>query len=333
MKVVDVHAHTWQAIYGFWGGLATSDDVGGVVHFRTPQRPLAGRLPPATEGKRQWLPPTYPRASFPAELKLEEMRRVGIDHIIVSGGVCYQYPDQNDFLIDITQRYPDRISGLMQVDPYLPGALERIDRCAGAGLKGIYLSVGPWEGLAQMYPDLNLCDDAFRAVWKKAERLRLPVQVDRDIVCSSTWQARELEQIVETYDVPIIIMHMNELQPDFIERLRRNHEPAAETMTDAQVEDEWWRSVEIARHPNVYLDLCNRPWKYHRYGKDAAWAVLLERLLAMVGPEKILFGTDHLGPYIDEAVAYNKASLGTLPVRTQELILGANAARVFNLPN
>ena len=63
-------------------------------------------------------------------MKLEEMQRVGIDHIVGVGGACYQYPDQNDYLIEITQRYPDRITGLMQIDPYLSGATEEIERCA-----------------------------------------------------------------------------------------------------------------------------------------------------------------------------------------------------------
>jgi predicted TIM-barrel fold metal-dependent hydrolase len=313
--------------------MATSDGEGGVVHFRKPSRQLSHRLRPADEGDRQWLTPDHQRAVFPAELKLEEMRRVGIDHIVVSGGVCYQYPDQNDYLIEITQRYPDRITGLMQIDPYRPGTVEEIERCADAGLKGIYLSIGPWEGLAQIYPDLNICDAAFQNVWRKAERLRLPVQIDRDVVYSATWQARELEHIVESYDVPIVLMHMNELQPNFLQRLERNHEAAANTMSETQVQEEWWRSVEVARHPNVYLDLCNRPWKYHSYGMDAEWASIFRRLIELVGPGKILFGTDHLGPYNDDAVAFNKAFLCALDAESQELILGAAATKVFSLPN
>ena len=98
--------------------------------------------------------------------------------------------------------------------------------------------------LAKLYPDLNICDAAFRRVWKKAEQLRLPVQIDRDVVCSSTWQATELEQIVQLYDLPIVLMHMNELQPSFNDRLVRNHEPAAETMSETELQEEWWRSVE-----------------------------------------------------------------------------------------
>jgi predicted TIM-barrel fold metal-dependent hydrolase len=133
--------------------------------------------------------------------------------------------------------------------------------------------------------------------------------------------------------VPIVLMHMNELQPNFLQRLERNHEAAANTMSETQVQEEWWRSVEVARHPNVYLDLCNRPWKYHSYGMDAEWASIFRRLIELVGPGKILFGTDHLGPYNDDAVAFNKAFLCALDAESQELILGAAATKVFSLPN
>ena len=52
MYVVDIHAHTWKAFYGFWGGMATADGPRGNVHFRKPARPLSPRLRPAEEGDR-----------------------------------------------------------------------------------------------------------------------------------------------------------------------------------------------------------------------------------------------------------------------------------------
>ena len=46
----------------------------------------------------------------------------------------------------------------------------------------------------------------------------------------------------------------------------------------------------------------------------------------MAGPHKIMFGTDHLGPYHDEAVSFVKASLTELDEESREFILGRTAS-------
>ena len=63
---------------------------------------------------------------------------------------------------------------------------------------------------------MNIYDEEFRKVWRAAEKSHLPVQLDRDVVCSRTWQTEELSQIVNEYDVPATPMHMNELHPSFL---------------------------------------------------------------------------------------------------------------------
>jgi predicted TIM-barrel fold metal-dependent hydrolase len=69
----------------------------------------------------------------------------------------------------------------------------------------------------------------------------------------------------------------------------------------------------VARqHPNVYLDIAI----------SIAWYGALERLVATVGADKILFGTD--APFVDPAVAVGRVVFARLRDSEKERILGQN---------
>ena len=81
-----------------------------------------------------------PKSKFAtAETLLENMDKTGIDKSVVFGfpyrdlGMCRE---SNDYIIDVTRRYPDRLIGFAVVPPQDPGAERELIRCHEAGLKG-----------------------------------------------------------------------------------------------------------------------------------------------------------------------------------------------------
>jgi len=70
-------------------------------------------------------------------------------------------------------------------------------------------------------------------------------------------------------------------------------------------------------HPNVYLDIC---------GSTLARAEL-EAMVAEVGAERILFGTDN--PWLDPRFLIGKVAYARLSAEQQRLILGENIARLM----
>ena len=76
----------------------------------------------------------------------------------------------NDYIIDAVARYPDRLIGFCSVNPsWGERAVEELERCAAAGLKGV----------GELHPDTQGFDlgsrEAMAAVMEAARRLGLPV--------------------------------------------------------------------------------------------------------------------------------------------------------------
>ena len=84
----------------------------------------------------------------------------------------------------------------------------------------------------------------------------------------------------------------------------------------------WREAIQVARqNQNVYLTLCG----------GHAWA--LRTICAETDPDRIVFGTDFIGPGPDHALTYRKSLVQRLPITDQlrEKVFRSNALRLFNL--
>lgn len=82
----------------------------------------------------------------------------------------------------------------------------------------------------------------------------------------------------------------------------------------------WHMAVEVAgRHPNLYLDTAT----------SQIDRGMLEHAVELLGPERILFGTDM--PLLDPWVQRAKVEGADLDREAKSLILGGNAARLLGL--
>lgn len=85
--------------------------------------------------------------SLNPEALLAQMDRLGIDlSVIIPVQPCtYRLEPENDYIANLSEKYPDRFVGFARIDPRLGRESEKeLDRCVeGLGLKGLYLN--PWE--------------------------------------------------------------------------------------------------------------------------------------------------------------------------------------------
>jgi predicted TIM-barrel fold metal-dependent hydrolase len=107
---------------------------------------------------------------------------------------------ENDFLIDLVRRHPDRLFGFGQVMPQADDAIAEIERFAAAGLVGLKLhpSLHGYH-----VADHGLLDPVFEA----CARLRLPILINAldDPFCAPL----AIEEIARNHpSVPTIIAHM-----------------------------------------------------------------------------------------------------------------------------
>jgi predicted TIM-barrel fold metal-dependent hydrolase len=81
--------------------------------------------------------------------------------------------------------------------------------------------------------------------------------------------------------------------------------------------------VIAEKHPNVLMDTAYLPFFCKRMLPEVTPAQLIERAVAILGPERILYGYEGLPPSAVRECAISKES--------KRLILGGNAARLFGL--
>jgi len=81
--------------------------------------------------------------------------------------------------------------------------------------------------------------------------------------------------------------------------------------------------VLAEKHPNVYMDTAYLPFFCKRMLPDITPAQIIERAVAVLGPERILYGCEGLAPAAVRDLA--------IPDEAKEMILGRNAAKLLGL--
>ena len=152
-----------------WAGL-------NAVNFRVGR---FGRLEFTHDGEDyaiQYMPVGMQTIESPPEFMLAQMTYAGVDHIVLQAGGGYGA--MNDFNAAAQKKYPDKFTGLMNVDEAIadrPEMLAEVDRAHRVlGLKGVYYSHDfSRHGYAR-----NLDHAAFAPFWEKVAGFRLPVFVE-----------------------------------------------------------------------------------------------------------------------------------------------------------
>lgn len=194
----------------------------------------------------------YLPASEPREA-MKYLDRAGVEMFVFSSHQALYTPDiGNESNIRTARDHPGRMRAYCCVNPQYPRLIER-------DLAGFDANRDVYAGF-KMHPPTHgarLTDDAYRPVWEFADANGL-------VVLSHTWGNSDCcghEQVREV----------------------ASRYPGAKIIAGHSIHGDWDQAIELANDcANVYLDTC---------------AVLddrgvIERFVAEVGSERILFGTD-----------------------------------------
>lgn len=149
-----------------WAGLRN-------VNFRVG---LNGRLEFTHDGEEyamQYMPVGMQTIQSPPDFMVAQMLVAGVDHCILQAGGGYGA--MNDFNALAQNQYPDKFTGLLQVDEAIADQPEVLAELDGAhrslGLKGVYYS----QEFGRHGHERNLDHDALRPFWEKVAGYKLPV--------------------------------------------------------------------------------------------------------------------------------------------------------------
>jgi uncharacterized protein len=244
----------------------------------------------------------HPRARLAtAEDLLAELDRSGFDLAVACGwgwtdhALCVE---QNDYLIEVARRYPGRVLGFAAVQPTAGAAAVReAERAIGAGLRGIGELMPHGQGFALDQTELL------------APLAELAVALDVPILTHTSEPVGHLypgkgEVTLQT------VLHLATSRPEL--KLICAHWggglPFYELMPEV-----------AAAAANLWYDTAASPYLYD----PRVYATVR----ALVGSERILFGTDFPLLRIDRCARQVRES--GLPPEEVDAILGGNAARLL----
>ena len=237
------------------------------------------------------------RSAWP--LMLAEDRRNGVVVNVVSSlGVSGwpNYPtseivrEANDLAVAFAATAPGHVLWFGYLNPQLPDWSEELDLCLEQGAVGIKL----WTSLRDAAGQAAACD----AVADRAGQLGLPVLIH-------TWNRTDPNLPGEFDSADFAGLALNHPGTRFIAaHAGANWRQATGLYTDL---------------PNVWVDICGG---YPQRG-------MVEDLVAELGPERVLYGSDALGRSLASQIA--KVEFAAVSAAVKERVLWRNAAALLGL--
>ena len=293
MNIIDAHSHLWLRQDTTWNGLRISPMPNGRSMFLGEER--------------QMLPPFMIDGVNSAEVFLSNMNYAQVGAAVV----VQEFIDgiQNDYLMEVAQKYPDRFFVCGMCDYFHSGFYEQAVSLIAQGFKGIAI------------PGHRLLTDEGRVMLNSAEMMRMFRYMEQHHVILSVTladgdlQVDEMEEVIsECPQLRIAIGHFGM--------------PTVEG---------WREQLLLARHEHVMLESGGITWLYNEefYPYPSAIRVIREAI-DTVGADKLMWGSDY--PRTITAITYRMSYdfvLKTKELSDQEkrLFLGENARRFYGFEN
>jgi hypothetical protein len=267
----------------------------------------------------QALPPSRERSDFPVSALREHMDAAGVERAVLLQGPFYG--DQNAYAAAAC-RSDARLAAMASLDPWAAGAQRAFEEIGEAGIfRGVKLECSEPTGLLGLHPGRRLDEPALSWLWGDLERRGKALTLDLGSPGSGSYQTDAVRAIAERHaGLCIVICHL--CQPS----------PALEQ--DRDIRAAWESQVELSRLANVWMDTASLPAYFA--GEPFPWpgAVrALRRALDLVGPRKVMWGTDIPGLLVH--ATYGKLrqqaeeALTGLPSADRAQVMGGNALELY----
>lgn len=291
--IIDAHSHLWLKQDAVVEGLPICTLENGRSLFM-------GEV-------RQMLPPFMTDGVNSAEVFLSNM-----DYAQVSAAVVTQeFIDgfQNDYLAEVTARYPDRFFVCGMCEFRKPGYLDQARQLIAQGFKGIKI---PAQRLLLKEGRVRLNCEEMMQMFHLMEQNGVLLSID---MADGDTQVGELEEIIqECPKLKVAIGHFGMV-----------------------TRPQWKEQIKLARHPHVRIESGGITWLFNDEFYPFKGAVRAIREAAeLVGFEKLMWGSDY--PRTITAITYRMSydfvsKSDELTEREKALFLGENARSFYGFHN
>lgn len=291
--IIDAHAHLWLR-------QDTVEEGKKIKTLKNGKSEFMGEV-------RQMLPPFMIDGKNTAEVFLSNM-----DYAQVSAAIITQeYIDgmQNDYLLDVQQKYPDRFLCCGMVDARQPGCFYHAKELIKQGFRAI--KVPAQRLITEKNRTLLTCDEMMQ-IFRLMEKNNIVLSID---LADGAKQVAEMNEIVsECPSLKIAIGHFGMV-----------------------TRKDWQEQIKLARNKNVIIESGGITWLFNDEFYPFSGAVrAIKEAIELVGIEKLMWGSDY--PRTIVAITFRmsydfivKSTL--LSEEEKSLFLGKNAEKFYELKN
>ena len=291
--IIDAHSHLW---------LHQDTEVNGekIKTLENGQSLFMGEV-------RQMLPPFMIDGRNSAEVFLANMNYAQVGAAVVT----QEYIDgiQNDYLLEVMEKYPDRFFVCGMCEFRKPGFLEQAKELISKGFKAIKI---PAHRLELKSGRVLLNSPEMMDMFRLMEKHNIILSID---MAEGDTQIGEMEDIIaECPDLKIAIGHFGMVtKPD------------------------WQKQILLARHKNVMIESGGITWLFNDEFYPFKGAIKAIREAAyLVGYEKLMWGSDY--PRTITAITYKMSydfitKSEEILESDKRLFLGLNAQAFYGFKN
>jgi predicted TIM-barrel fold metal-dependent hydrolase len=291
--VIDAHAHLWLR----------QDTIVEGKEIKT----LDGGRSLFMDEIRQMLPPFMIDGKNTAEIFLSNMNYAQVSAAIIT----QEYIDglQNDYLLEVQQKYPGRFFCCGMVDSRKPGYYAHAVELIGQGFKAIKIPAG--RLITDKGRILLTCEEKMR-MFKLMEANNILLSID---LADGKEQVSEMQEVIsECPDLKIAVGHFGMV-----------------------TRKDWQEQIKLACHPNVMIESGGITWLFNDEFYPFTGAVrAIKEAVELVGIAKLMWGSDY--PRTITAITYRMSydfvvKSNLLSEEEKSLFLGKNAEKFYGLKN
>lgn len=306
--MIDAHVHIFPEVRGYGPKGQTRSAGYGRIDF-------GDGIPVSV------LPAVNETTSHTLVMLLHNMERSGVDRAVLI--LCPCYGDWTEYVRDACEAYPDKFVESAFFDPWRPDAkVYYHEQLRDFRHKNIKIEFSEGGGLAGVYPDANLDGPELYWLWEDLEAGGKTVSFDLGRPGDRSYQTTQIGAIARRHPgLKLVLCHMGQ--------------PSLKVERKPVLWNAWLEQIHLGQLPNVWFDLSAMP--YHVQTEEEypypSTKRYFELALSIVGPKKLIWGTDI--PWLlgtatyDQLVAHGRHLVENLSPIDQSQILGGNALDVY----
>lgn len=300
MKKIDAHLHVAKIVAGYC---------------------RRGELRAIGDGKAMWgngeifqlFPKEQGGDNFIIEEALQMMKENGVEKAVLMQGSMYGF--QNQYHLEIMQKYPEHFCPSCTVDPYMTDHLETLRKyLEEQRFHLVKFEISSGGGLMGCHDSFSLLSERMRKIYQLIEKNCGVLALDVGDITMESHQPENLAQIAKMYPgLKLVVCHL--LAPM------------------KSREKEWNRHLQLLVQDNVWFDIAALPkiMSPDSYPYPQTMEIL-EQAKNIIGSKKMMWGSDapfavtqdtyrHLTDYIETSSVFTQEE--------QEDIYYHNAQQVF----